>query len=138
MRDAVADLRRIAFLLERAQESTYRVRAFRTAAAALRGRSAEELARLHAAGGLTDLKGVGEVTARCVGESVAGEEPVYLRRLEDAVARADATGIPWRRRRCGCGSPCAGTATATPTPPTAAPRSPRWPRPRSGWATTTS
>ncbi|ANY08099.1 hypothetical protein AFB00_19430 [Pseudonocardia sp. HH130630-07] len=93
-RDAVADLRRIAFLLERAHESTYRVRAFRAAAAALRGRDAEELARRHAAGTLTDLRGVGEVTARCVGESLTGEEPVYLRRLEDAVARADATGIP--------------------------------------------
>ncbi|MBP2370324.1 PHP domain-containing protein [Pseudonocardia parietis] len=93
-RDAVTDLRRIAFLLERAHESTYRVRAFRTAAAALRGRGAEELARLHAAGSLTDLRGVGEVTARCIGESLAGEEPVYLRRLEDAVARADADGIP--------------------------------------------
>lgn len=34
-RDAVADLRRIAFLLERAQEATYRVRAFRGAASAL-------------------------------------------------------------------------------------------------------
>lgn len=94
VRDAVADLRRIAFLLERAHESTYRVRAFRTAAAALRGRDAEELARLHAAGSLTDLRGVGEVTARCIGESLAGEEPVYLRRLEDAVARADADGVP--------------------------------------------
>ncbi|MEQ3554078.1 PHP domain-containing protein [Pseudonocardia nematodicida] len=93
-RDAVADLRRIAFLLERAGESTYRVRAFRTAAAALRGRDAAELARLAGSGGLTDLRGVGEVTARCVAESVAGEEPVYLRRLEDAVARADADGIP--------------------------------------------
>ncbi|MEV1295868.1 PHP domain-containing protein [Pseudonocardia sp. NPDC049635] len=93
-RDAVADLRRIAFLLERAGESTYRVRAFRAAAAALRGRDADELARLHASGGLTDLRGVGEVTARCVGESVSGEEPVYLRRLEDAVARADADGVP--------------------------------------------
>src|SRR5262249_6745459 len=33
------------------------------------------------AGTLTKLPGVGEVTARCVAESLAGEEPVYLRRL---------------------------------------------------------
>lgn len=92
-RDAVADLRRIAFLLERAHESTYRVRAFRTAAAALRGRDPDEIARLARGGGLTDLRGVGEVTARCVAESVAGEEPVYLRRLQDAVSRADADGV---------------------------------------------
>jgi putative hydrolase len=81
-RDAVADLRRIAFLLERANEATYRVRAFRSAAAALAGLSAEELAARVAAGSLTDLPGVGEVTARCVAESLHGESPVYLRRLE--------------------------------------------------------
>ncbi|MCW2716518.1 PHP domain-containing protein [Pseudonocardia sp.] len=85
-RDAVADLRRIAFLLERAHESTYRVRAFRGAAAVLRGRDPDELARLSASGELVRLKGVGEVTARCVAESVAGEEPVYLRRLEATVS----------------------------------------------------
>ncbi len=81
-RDAVADLRRIAFLLERAHESTYRVRAFRTAAAVLRRRDPDEIARLVRTGELARLKGVGEVTARCVTESVGGEPPAYLQRLE--------------------------------------------------------
>jgi putative hydrolase len=81
-RDAVADLRRIAFLLERAHESSYRVRAFRGAAAALGRLDADTIAARTAAGTLTDVKGVGDVTARCVVESLTGEEPVYLRRLE--------------------------------------------------------
>jgi len=81
-RDAVADLRRIAFLLERAHESTYRVRAFRTAAAVLSRRGPDELATLARTGELVRLKGVGEVTARCVAESVAGAQPDYLQKLE--------------------------------------------------------
>jgi putative hydrolase len=87
IRDPVADLRRIAFLLERAHESTYRVRAVRTAAAVLSTRRPDELATLARTGELRRLKGVGEVTATCVAESIAGAEPGYLQKLE-AVAPA--------------------------------------------------
>jgi putative hydrolase len=57
------------------------VRAFRTAAAAVSKLDAETLARHAERGTLTSLPGVGKVTATCIAESLAGEEPVYLRRL---------------------------------------------------------
>src|SRR5688500_4448158 len=81
-RDPVADLMRIAFLLEAMQEPGYRVRAFRSAAASLAEIGPEEVAIRAASGALRELAGIGDVTERTVLESLRGEEPVYLRRLE--------------------------------------------------------
>ena len=81
-RDPVADLRRIAYLLEAMQEPAFRIRAFRGAAAALTEMGPEEAERLASSGGLRGVSGIGEVTERTILESLRGEEPVYLRRLE--------------------------------------------------------
>jgi putative hydrolase len=81
-RDPIADLRRIAFLLEAAQEPTYRVRAFRAAASLLQRLPSGEVAARSRAGTLRELAGIGEVLERSIAESLRGELPVYLRRLE--------------------------------------------------------
>nr|WP_231947646.1 PHP domain-containing protein [Jiangella sp. DSM 45060] len=85
-------MRRIAFLLERAREPTYRVRAFRTAAATVDEVGIAELVERVEEGTLTELPGIGKVTATVISEALAGEVPVYLRRLEATGGRPVAEG----------------------------------------------
>jgi putative hydrolase len=80
--DAAEALERIGHLLERSREPSYRVKAFRGAAATVRGLSPAELEQMAKAGKLRDLPGIGEKTERVILQALAGEVPSYLQRLE--------------------------------------------------------
>lgn len=80
--EPVEALKRIAFLLERGRAPTYKVRAFRGAAASVEEAGTERVRALADAGRLTDLPGVGDTTARVITEALAGDVPAYLGHLE--------------------------------------------------------
>jgi putative hydrolase len=78
----VDSLKRIAYLLERSQAPSYRVAAFRRAAETVSALEPRELEHIASSKKLRSLKGVGEVTEAVIVESLAGNVPEYLRKLE--------------------------------------------------------
>jgi putative hydrolase len=80
---AVAALRRIGFLLERGREETFKVKAYRNAAAAILPLGDDEVRARVADGTITDIPGVGASTAKVIAAAVRGELPDRLAALEE-------------------------------------------------------
>ncbi|NCT90080.1 PHP domain-containing protein [Cellulomonas sp. APG4] len=91
--DVVAALHRIAFLLERRQESEYRSKAYRGAGDTLRELDDEAWTRHARAGDWSTLPGIGASTAGVIATVLAGDDPEKLTTLERerTAALADVT-----------------------------------------------
>ena len=68
--------------LERSGADTYKVRAFRRAARAIKSMPADEVAALAQAGRLQTIEGVGKSTAQVIAEAIEGNVPAYLTKIE--------------------------------------------------------
>jgi putative hydrolase len=78
----VAALRRIGFLLERTQQETYKVKAYRAAADTVLQLDTEDLAARVREGRLRELPGIGAATAGVIEAAVEGRMPERLAKLE--------------------------------------------------------
>jgi len=87
--EPVEALRRTAYLLERTNAASYRVQAYRRAAAAIEQLGPQQTAARVAAGTLTDVPHVGPKTAAVVIEALSGQVPEALAELEREAAPAD-------------------------------------------------
>ena len=85
--DAVAALNEIAFWLERGRAATFKVQAFRKAAAAISPLPPEEVAARARNGRLKSMKGIGDRTYQVIRQAVEGEVPDYLTDLREKGAQ---------------------------------------------------
>lgn len=90
--DAVAALNEIAFWLERGRAATFKVQAFRKAAAAISPLPPDEVAERTRTGRLKSMKGIGDRTFQVIQQAVAGDIPDYLADLREKGAQPLATG----------------------------------------------
>ena len=79
--DPETALRRIAYLLEREGAESYKVRAFRNAAAAIAELTVDEMAAMTLPR-LQKIPGVGKTSAQVITEAATGATPGYLEKLE--------------------------------------------------------
>jgi putative hydrolase len=90
--DAVAALNEIAFWLERGRAATFKVQAFRKAAAAISALSPDEVAERARTGRLKSMKGIGDRTFAVIRQAVDGQVPDYLADLREKGAQPLASG----------------------------------------------
>jgi putative hydrolase len=82
-------LNQIAFRLERNGADTYKVRAFRGAARAIKDMPDVELEGLAKSGRLQGIEGVGKSTAQVIAEALEGKVPAYLTKIDKELTRDD-------------------------------------------------
>src|SRR5688572_27201866 len=85
-------LERIAYLLDRAREKPYRVRAYLRAAEVVKALAPDALVARVAAGTLTELDGIGPKTAAIITEVATSGSTAYLNKLEEETALAVGRG----------------------------------------------
>ncbi len=82
-------LNQIAFRLERNGADTYKVRAFRGAARAIKDVPDDDLEALAESGRLQGIEGVGKSTAQVIAEALEGKVPAYLTKIDKELTKDD-------------------------------------------------
>lgn len=93
---AVAALRAIGYYLERDQQPTHRVKAYRRAADTIAALPPAEVRARRRAGTLTELPGIGPKTEAVILEAMDGSTPSYLVKLEEAAGALTTAGTAMR------------------------------------------